>query len=128
MFLKLVEKIQTKSKLVKGYSKEFKVPEEYIVLVWKIAICDFLQNGKDKCEPSKNEWGIVTNIFKAILKKYLSELDETIKYKLKNPTVKGEKVHIHYEEAKEISLKEKIKEYKNQLKECCNKCSNICEE
>jgi len=120
--------IKSDSKLVKGWSKEFDVPEEFILIAWKQAICYYLQNGKERCKPKDYEWPIIVNIFKAIMKKWLSKLDERIKYLLKNPTIDGRTAHIHYEEAKKEALKEKIKEYKENLKqECCKKCPSICE-
>ena len=137
MFKEILEKIKVKSKglelksdskLVQGWSKEFNVPIEFVLIAWKQAICYFLQNGKERCKPKDNEWPIIVNIFKSIMKKWLSKLDERIKYILKNPTIDGEKAHIHYEEAKKIALKEKIKEYKENLKNnCCKKCPSICE-
>ena len=133
MFLNIIEKVKnekfnlkTDSNIVKSWSNKFDVPNEYIVIAWKTAICDFLQNGKKGCHPSNSDYPIVVNIFKAIMKKWLSQLDDRIKYLIKNPTIDGEKAEIHYNEAKGIALKEKIKEYKDKLKECCKNCSDIC--
>jgi len=118
--------LETDSKLVKGWSKEFNIPEKYILIVWKSAICDFMENGKNGCKPNPDDWPIIVNIFKAKVKKWLSKIEKDIKYIIKNPIVNGKKVHIHYDEAKKISLKRKIKEYEEQLKDCCNKCKSIC--
>ena len=128
--LALYEKLElnTKSKLVKGWSKKYDVPPEYILVAWKTAICHFLQDGKKRCKPKDDEWPIVVNIFKAIMKKWLSKLDDKIKYTIKNPTIDGEKAKIHYEEAKKKALKEQIKEYKKELSQCCGKCPSICKE
>jgi len=136
MLKEILEKIEVKSNglelksdsnLVKGWSKEFNVPVEFVMITWKQAICYFLKNGKERCKPKESEYPIVVDIFKAIMKKWISKLNDDIKYKLKNPTIKGNKTKIHYEEAKEISLKEKMKEYRKNLKECCKKCPSICE-
>jgi len=135
MLKEILEKIEVKSNglelksdsnLVKGWSKEFDVPVEFVMIAWKQAICYFLKNGKERCKPKESEYPIVVDIFKAIMKKWISKLNDDIKYKLKNPTIKGEKAKIHYEEAKE-TLKEKMKEYRENLKECCKKCPSICE-
>jgi len=122
MFKKLIEKVELKeklelktdSKLVKGWAKKFDVPEEFILVAWKTAICKFLQDGKEGCKPKDKDWPIVVNIFKAIMKKWISKLDDDIKYIIKNPTIDGKKAHIHYDEAKKIALKKKIKEYYTQ--------------
>jgi len=121
-------KLQSKSKLIKGWVEKFNVPEEYVLILWKRAICIFLKDGKERCKPKDSEWPIIVNIFKAEMKKYLSKVDKDIKYSIKNPTVRGKKVKIHYDEARKISLKKVIQEYKDELKTCCGKCPSICKE
>jgi len=121
-------KIKSNSNIVKSWAKKFDVPEEFVLIAWKQAICYFLQNGKDVCKPSEKDFPVIVNIFKAIMKKWVSKLNDDIKYRLKNPTIDGKKADIHYEEAKDESLKEKMKEYKKNLEEvCCKKCPSICE-
>ena len=119
-------KLKTDSKIVKGWSEKFNVPYDYFLILWKRAICAFLQDGKERCRPEKDEWPIIVNIFKAEVKKYLSKVDKRIKFIIKNPTIRGKKAHIHYEEARKISLKEVIEEYKKELNQCCKKCKSIC--
>ena len=121
-------KLKSKSKLIKGWSKEFNVPEEYILIAWKWSICTFLENGKKGCKPKDSDWPIIVNIFKATMKKWLSKIDKDIKYVIKNPTIDDKKAHIHYEEARHKSLKKHFNEYKKQLKDCCSKCPKICSE
>jgi len=121
-------KLNTKSTLIKGWSEKFNAPEEYILIMWKRAICVFLNDGKKGCKPKESDWPIIVNIFKAEMKKYLSKVDKEIKFVIKNPTVDGKKANIHYDEARKISLKKVIKEYEDELKQCCGKCKKICEE
>ena len=120
--------LKTNSKIVKGWSKKYDVPPEYVLILWKRAICVFLQDGKKACKPKDNDWPVIVNIFKSEMKKYLSKVDDDIKYTIKNPTIKGKKAHIHYEEARKVSLKKVIQEYKDELKTCCGKCPSICKE
>jgi hypothetical protein len=119
--------LKTDSKIVKGWVKQFNLPDYYVMVLWKRAICVFLQDGKKGCKPKDKDWPIITNIFKAEVKKYLSKVDEDIKYVIKNPTIHGKKAKIHYDEAREISLKKVIKNYEDELKKCCEKCKSICD-
>jgi len=119
--------LKTDSKIVKGWVKKFELPDYYVMVLWKRAICVFLQDGKKGCKPKNSDWPVITNIFKAEVKKYLSKVDDDIKYSIKNPTINGKKAKIHYEEAKKLSLKKVIKSYEEELKKCCKKCKEICE-
>jgi hypothetical protein len=119
-------RLRTKAHVVYSWAERFDLPFNYLVILWKRAICAYLQDGKKKCRPEGKEWGVVTNIFKAEIKKYLSKVNSKIKYVLKNPTVHGKKAHIHYEEAKKISLRQVIEKYKKELQICCKKCPKIC--
>jgi len=131
MLLNIIEELkygnlETNSKIVKGWSEKFNIEPKYLIWFWKRAICVFLQDGKKGCKLKNSDWPIIVNIFKAEVKKYLSKLDDDIKYIIKNPTIYGRKAKIHYNEAKRISLEKKVEEYKKEIKECCDKCKSLC--
>jgi len=121
-----LQALKTNSTLVKGYSKKYNIPESYLVTLWKRAICAVIKDGKKRCKPKDNEWGLVNDIFRLEVKKYLSKVDKDIKYSIKNPKIKGKKVSPKYEEARKESLKKVINEYKKEIEDCCKKCPSVC--
>ena len=121
-----LQALKTNSTLVKGYAKKYNVPENYLTVLWKRAICVVIKDGKKECKPKDNEWGLVNDIFRLEVKKYLSKVKKEIKYLIKNPTIKGKKVKPNYEDARKKALKKVINEYRKEIKKCCNKCKSVC--
>ena len=108
----IVKGFHSNATVVKSWAKKFNVPESLMALFWRRA--ELLAAVSTKCK--EIPYGIVMEIFKASVKKYLSKCDPDIKYALDNPEIKGKKVKIHYDEAKKYTLKEIIEKYKEQVK------------
>ena len=121
-----LQALKSNSTLVKGYAEKYDIPENYLTVLWKRAICSVIKDGKKECKPKDKEWGLVNDIFRLEVKKYMSKVNKEVKYKIKNPKIKGKKVSPKYEEARKKALKKVINEYRKEIKDCCKKCPSVC--
>ena len=114
-------RFKSEANIVKAWAKKYDVPESLAALFWRRA--ELLAAKSTGCK--KIPYGIAVDIFKAEFKKYLSKCDPDIKYALDNPEIKGEKVEIHYHEAKKMALKGIVEEYKQEVKQLERLCKGL---
>ena len=108
--------------LVKSWAKKYNVDLSIAALFWRRAE---LLAAKSAGECKRIPYGLVVEIFKASFKKYLSKCDPDIKYAIDNPKIKNKKVKIHYNEAKKVTLKEIVEEYKKEVQKLEKECKRI---
>jgi len=117
----VVRGYETDSNVVKSWAKKYNVPESLMALFWRRA--ELLAAKTTKCK--KIPYAIAMDIFKASVKKYLSKCDQDIKYVIDNPEIKGQKVKIHYDEARKLSLEEIVERFKNEVRELEKECKGL---
>jgi hypothetical protein len=122
-----VKGFKSNSNIVKSWAKKFDVPESTMALFWRWAELQaarsLARQNKSKCD--EIPYALAVTIFKAAVKKYLSKCDQDIKYALPNPEIEGEKVRIHYDEAKKVTLKEVIEQMKQDIRRLEKECPNV---
>ena len=122
-----VKGIKSDSNIVKSWAKKFNIPESTMAMFWRWAELQaarsLARQNKSKCD--KIPYALAVNILKATVKKYLSKCDQNIKYALPNPEIEGEKVKIHYDEARKVSLKEVIENMKQDIKQLEKECPDV---
>ncbi len=117
----VVRGFETNSNVIKSWAKKYNVPESLMALFWRRA--ELLAAKSTRCK--KIPYAIAMDIFKASVKKYLSKCDQDIKYAIDNPEIKGQKVKIHYDEAKKVSLDQIIERFKKEIHDLERECKGL---
>jgi hypothetical protein len=116
--ISLIEEIslQTRSAIVKAWSKRYCINEKLLALIWRRAELLAAKGKKCKCIP----WGVVTDIFKASVRKHF-KLNRCNRKDIKPPIIKGKYVKTHKDiEPGGALYRHYMTEVKQLEKECPN--------